>query len=137
MLSKYFQIQELVHPDFLQLTTEQGCWMLIPKQVITALDTVRAEYGEAITLNSGLNHSCGVRPKNDPVGALLSGHKLTRGLICFDLHAYDLVRLRNQIITNAQRYGVCQIEVASATPTWVHIAFNIDGSWTGLVEVTP
>jgi hypothetical protein len=126
MRTKYFNIQELVHP-FYYNRFGNGAWKFLNERQLYIIDYLREEIDEPITINNwhvgGKLDSCGLRPFNDPDGAEFSIHKFGGAT---DLHfkksspklVYDY------ILANEKKFydiGIRRIENIKYTPTWVHI----------------
>lgn len=130
MACKHFAITELVAPEILAQLSEPAAWRMIPETVQQNLDAFRDAFGSPITINSGLNIYCGVRPANCPVGASQSRHKLVVDGVCaFDMHSSDLDALRRLATSQNIRFGIVRMESPASTPTWVHLEFS-----AGLVQ---
>ena len=49
---KYFEINELLNPEIIQILSLDACWMLIPQHVRYGLDRLRELYGSSIVINN-------------------------------------------------------------------------------------
>lgn len=121
---KHFSLSELISPHILAVLTDEMAWRLIPDYVQSGLDSLREKIGLPIWINVNSRIDCGIRPKDCKIGAVKSGHKGYRGLICFDLHCSDLVLLRGIVEANYQILHICEVEKYEYTPTWMHVAFS-------------
>lgn len=120
---KYFTIQELVNPRFLEEMTEEQVWALLDDNALEMLDALREKFGP-ITVNNwsfgGRFKDSGLRHPESKVGAKGSAHKQGKAFDCkfskaklSDVHAYIL---ENQ----AEFPKIKRLECLSATPTWLH-----------------
>jgi len=128
--TKYYTIQELVHPQIIKDIGEFNAWLRLDPDILWDLDYIRStwylkhESGIYINrLDLGLD-SRGLRPPNDPDGAFYSSHKLAA--------ANDLEPVNGKItelwvhvktlIANGRLRKINTLEDLSFTPGWVHAA---------------
>ena len=123
---KYFEINELLNPDIMQILSLEACWQLIPQHVRYGLDKLRELYGASIVINNSNYKNSGIRTQNCTEGATYSAHKCNRGLIAFDLKCKDQDKLRDIIEANYADLHISEVESYDETPSWTHIAFSAE-----------
>jgi hypothetical protein len=126
MKSKYFKIQELIHPSYYNKFGERS-WIFMQQPILIVADAIRETLGRPIVVNnwaSGGNLSlCGLRPFDSEVGAQYSIHKFGGAL---DLHfSYIPPKEVYEMILDNQSFwyklGLRRVENIVHTPTWLHI----------------
>lgn len=122
-IPKYFDADELFHPDFLANGADP--FSIVDERIYIALDAIRYEWGKPIWINGNGLTSCGVRPLNSTVGAPKSAHKpLDKNKQAFDLHGKDVEETHNLYhwcCTHYKTYNIWRIEDWLYTGSWVHI----------------
>ena len=120
--SLFFEIQELVSPEHLELLTEEACWCLFEDLHMERLDMLRKLYGSALMINGSGRKYSGIRPKDCTEGAPGSMHKIMDPLIrAFDVHCSNLPLLEKIIRDSAKVLGIVRMEDPASTPEWRHI----------------
>lgn len=124
---KYFEINELLNPEIMQILSLEACWMLIPQHVRYGLDKLRELYGASIIINDGANYiNSGIRTLDCNIGAKYSTHKCFRGLVGVDLKCSNQNKLRDIIEANYADLHISEVESYDETPSWTHCAFSAE-----------
>jgi hypothetical protein len=136
-MRNYFTNKELYHPEIVKHTPDHVLDVGIPAHARYALNWLREQLGMPIVINGSWKGKkfvdSGVRSNLSTVGAKLSGHKMLRDRVCFDLKCDDQKRLRELIETNWQWLKIFEIEDYSLTPTWTHICLMLDPCKTPII----
>ena len=97
-IPSYFDIRELVYPEFYEANKARGelMFMAFDARALDTLDRLRAKYGP-LTVNTwhlnGTRELSGLRPMDSDTGAALSQHKFGRAFDClFRSTSPDTVR---------------------------------------------
>jgi len=126
MKTKYFKLQELVHPFFYEKFGDKA-WEFLNPNILVVADAIREEINSSIVINNwnagGDLKNCGLRPFNTNTGAEFSIHKFGGAL---DLHftRYTPTVVFGMIMAKKQYFydlGLRRIENVEHTPTWLHI----------------
>ena len=122
--TRYFKIEELVHPQLIRDMGEVNCWRRLDEGCLRELDLIRELWDDEIYINWGNADSRGLRPPDDSDGAFYSVHKQGKA---FDIVPGngDVVRLWNfiySLIESGTLSCFNTIESLVHTPSWVHIA---------------
>lgn len=122
--SKFFKIEELVHPQLIRDMGEINCWRRLDANCLIDLDIIREIWDDEIYINWGSADSRGLRPPNDPDGAFYSLHKHGKA---FDLvpgngDVLGLWELIYDLIETKRIENFNTLEAIPHTPTWVHVA---------------
>lgn len=119
-VKKYFSIKELVSKTAFESFPEETLWGLFDTKLLLGLYWVRAKTCKPIIINNwhlkGVYSESGFRLPSSMVGAVLSSHRLGKGL---DLKAGDMNELRNACIECPH---FTEIEDETFTPTWCHVS---------------
>jgi hypothetical protein len=122
---KYFQLQEVVHPEAIQARGEKA-WELMDDRILKSADWLREKFGP-VTINGkfggrGFTES-GLRDPFTKTGAKFSQHKFGRALD-LKFHKVTVKEVYEYIIRNpkeARDNGITTVEDIAFTPTWLHI----------------
>lgn len=129
--TKYYTIEELVHPQILKAIGSENAWLRLDEDVLFDIDYIRAEwfkkYGTGVyinRLNIGLD-SRGLRPPNDPDGSFYSTHKQGG---TFDLEPVNgMMKQFYDFVCNLIKRGklkkINTVEDFNFTKTWVHASY--------------
>jgi len=123
---KYFEIQELVPNDVLELLGEDICWGLFDPRLLLTIDMLREKFERPIMVNStnlGLQER-GFRVHNTTTGAEKSAHKEGKA-VDFSVAGLSAQETRNYIykLIQIQDPAVQFItEMEEDTESWVHIS---------------
>lgn len=138
LVSKYFQLEELVPKETFQAFGESSIWFL-DKRLLTLADFVRDYFKAPVYINNwlwgGIENYRGYRPPTSTVGATQSQHRFGRAFDCSvkDLspnQVYDTI-LKNpsQFISN----GLTCMENILADNSHVHMDIRWTNSPTILI----
>lgn len=128
--TKYFKLQELVHPS-IYLEYGEKCWEFLQVPALLSLDQLREAFGPLI-INTwhepklqaawGLRQFSGLRPFDSKIGAEYSQHKLGGAFDIMPInHTAD--QMRDYVLANRDEFPyITTVEVPSATKpmNWFH-----------------
>lgn len=123
---KYFEIEELAHPDIINAIGEHNTWLRLDEFCLRDLDKIRKKWGGIIYINQGKFDSRGMRPPHDPDGAFWSVHKQGKAfdLVPADGRADELFDLIVRMIIDGELDAINTLEDKNITVNrgWVHVA---------------
>lgn len=129
--TKYYTIQELVHPWILNKIGELNSWLRLDADCLKDLDYIRAEWykieGSGVYINRidlGID-SRGMRPPNDPDGSWNSTHKQGN---TFDLEPVNgkhrkFFNFVEHLIKDGELKKINTLEDFKHTLTWTHAGY--------------
>ena len=122
-LSKYFTIEEIFPPEFIEQWGEQA-WRWINPLCIITLHELRREYG-TITVNDWNNGGKykyrGFRPPGCTVGAELSQHRFGNAIDC-KFKNFDEKRVREDFLYGPPKECFKHITEVEQGINWFHFA---------------
>jgi len=128
-LSKNFSLEELVHPDFINMLGDRAAHLINPRLVDTC-QALRDQVQTGITINDwhrgGNFKFSGLRPLDSTVGAKRSMHKTGKAA---DLKFTGLTaeKVYYHILNNQDKYPyIIRMESIDYTPSWIHIECDYD-----------
>lgn len=126
MVSKYFDIRELVPQSVFKAYGDDSIWFIDPR-LVKVLDAIRGHFKAPVTINNwhtgGTYQNRGYRLPNTTVGASLSQHKFGRAAD-INIKGYTPQSIYKEILANETLFlclGLTTLEDIEMTPTWNHL----------------
>lgn len=121
--AKHFQIEELVHPEFIERFGRDFSWQFLRPEGLLALDFLRERFGP-ITVNNylwgGPRKFSGLRPPSGGVGGKHSMHRYGCAFDCV-FHKTTPQEVYEWILANQREIPwITRMENAHETQTWLH-----------------
>jgi len=128
---EYFKVVEVFPPEMEPFFHENLVWLYIDSRVLVTMDRLRSRYGPAIMNTWGLSEATrekfgthqwrGWRPRNCPVGAELSYHKIGSAvdMVFTDVSAETV---RRELLENPFDETFQFVTSIEMTTNWFHFA---------------